>query len=73
MRFDEVELGDEFEYEPDVSLPQVVRFTEATGMKWGRFTDDEFARKEGLPGAILPGIMSQGILVARAGYIRPSS
>ena len=28
-----------------------------------RFLDHEGARKEGLPGAIVPGIMSQGILV----------
>jgi acyl dehydratase len=29
-----------------------------------RFSDHEGARKEGLPGAIVPGVMSQAILVA---------
>ena len=33
-------------------------------MTFARFHDHEEARKEGLPGAIVPGIMSQGILVA---------
>jgi acyl dehydratase len=50
-------------FEPDTSLNNVIAFTEAAG--WGgrgRFTDHEAARKEGLPGAILPGIMSQGFL-----------
>jgi acyl dehydratase len=30
----------------------------------GRFIDHAEARKEGLPGAIVPGVMSQGILAA---------
>ena len=42
-------------------------------MKFGRFTDHEFARKEGLPGAIVPGIMSQGILVAMIHRWAPGS
>ena len=33
-------------------------------MVTGRFVDHEEARAAGLPGAIVPGIMSQGILVA---------
>jgi acyl dehydratase len=33
-------------------------------MVTGRFTDHEEARAAGLPAAIVPGIMSQGILVA---------
>ena len=33
-------------------------------MTFPRFHDHEAARKEGLPGAIVPGIMSQGILAA---------
>jgi hypothetical protein len=63
-RFEDVELGDEFEVAPDVSMEQVRRFGGATGMTWGRFTDHEQARKEGLPGAIVPGVMSQGLLVS---------
>lgn len=63
-RFEDVELGQEFETSPDVSMERIRQFGRATGMTWGRFTDHEEARKEGLPGAIVPGIMSQGLLVA---------
>ncbi len=65
-RFQDIELGDELpEYTPDVSLSAVRSFAEAVGVgRVGRFTDHEKARREGLPGAIVPGIMSQGILTA---------
>jgi acyl dehydratase len=64
-RFEDVEFGEEIEgAAPDVSLANVKRFCEATGMLAGRFTDHEVAKTEGLPQAIVPGIMSQGILVA---------
>jgi len=63
-RFDELEFGDEIETKLDVSMDQVVLFTDATGMKVGRFLDHEAARKEGLPSAIVPGVMSQGLLAA---------
>ena len=63
--FDDVGFGDELdEMKPDVSLDSVKRFTGASGMSFERFTSHEAARKEGLPGAIVPGIMSQGILAA---------
>jgi acyl dehydratase len=63
LRFEDVELGDELpEVHPDVSLEKVRRFCHTTGMTFGRFLDDEAARSEGLPGAIVPGIMSQGLL-----------
>jgi len=63
-RFEEVEFGEELEIAVDVSMERVRRFTHATKMTFGRFTDHEQAKKEGLPGAIVPGIMSQGILAA---------
>jgi hypothetical protein len=63
-RFDDLDFGDEAETRPDVSMEQVTLFTEATGMKVGRFLDHDAARKEGLPSAIIPGIMSQGLLTA---------
>lgn len=64
-RYEDVGFGDDLpEFTPDVSLPNVKRFTVSTGMNFGRFNDHEEARKAGLPGAIVPGIMSQGILVA---------
>ena len=61
----EVELGDELpEERPDVSLETVKRFVVAAQMDFPRFTDHEFAKREGLPGAVIPGIMSQGHLAA---------
>jgi len=63
--FESVEFGEDLpEFEPDISLPNVVRFAKAASMMAERFTDHEEAREAGLPGAIVPGIMSQGILVA---------
>ena len=60
-----MEFGEELPpLEPDVSLENVKRFVRAAGMSFERFTDHEAARREGLPGAIVPGIMSQGILAA---------
>ena len=65
MAIDEVELGDELpEERPDVSLETVRRFVKAAQMDFPRFTDHEHARAEGLPGAVIPGIMSQGHLAA---------
>ena len=65
MRFADVELGDELpETHPDVSLEKVRLFVASADMHLGRFTDHEFARAEGLPGAIVPGVMSQGFLAA---------
>ena len=65
LSFDDVELGDELpESHPLVSLEVVQSFCDTARMNFGRFTDHEQARAEGLPGAIVPGIMSQGLLAA---------
>lgn len=64
-RFDDVELGDELpELRPDVSMEKVRLFCETTRMLHDRFLDHEKAKAQGLPSAIVPGIMSQGILSA---------
>jgi len=64
-RLSDVEFGEELPvFSPDISMKTVKRFTDATRMSWSRFNDHEEARKQGLPGAIVPGIMSQGILAA---------
>ena len=61
----DVTFGEELPvFDPDTSLANVIRFTEAAGWRGPRFTDHEAARKEGLPGALVPGIMSQGFLCA---------
>jgi acyl dehydratase len=65
QRFEDVEFGAELPaFEPDTGLANVQRFARAAGMMAGRFVDHAEARKEGLPGAIVPGVMSQGILAA---------
>jgi hypothetical protein len=60
----DVDFGAELApFEPDTSLAAVRPFAVAVG--WGgggRFQDHEKARKEGLPGALVPGIMAMGFL-----------
>ncbi|MBC8341288.1 MAG: hypothetical protein H8E63_06465 [Proteobacteria bacterium] len=63
--FTDVDFGDELpETLADIRIETVRVFTGAAGMNFGRFNDHEEARKSGLPGAIVPGIMSQGIFAA---------
>ena len=53
------------EYSPDTSLHAARQFAEAAGYAGsGRFEDHEKARAQGLPGALLPGIMGMGFLVS---------
>ena len=49
---------------PDTSLAIASQFAKLVGWGGPRFTDHEGARKEGLPGAMVPGILNQGYLVA---------
>ena len=61
----EVEFGTELpSFAPDTSIAATRRFGQHVGWNTPRFTDHEGARKEGLPGAIVPGVMSQGFLGA---------
>lgn len=65
MRIDEIEIGDELpEERPDVSLETIRRFVRAADMDYPRFTDHEAAKAEGLPGAVIPGIISLSHLAA---------
>lgn len=64
-KLSDVEFGVELPvFEPDTSIANVQRFGEASGWNSPRFTDHEHARGEGFPGALVPGIMSQGFLAA---------
>lgn len=61
--FDSTEPGDELEPVAIALDRDFVRaHAQAMGMDAARFTDDEGARAEGLPGQITPGNMSLGLL-----------
>ena len=61
--FEDIDIGDEIaELDICPTTADVVRFVDVARMQSGRFTDDEYARQEGLPGAIVPGNMSLGFL-----------
>lgn len=61
----EIEFGTELpQTKPDTSLDNVRRFCAAAGWDGPRFTSHEAARELGFSGAIVPGVMSQGILGA---------
>ncbi len=62
---EDVEFGEELPaFDPDTSMNNVRAFVGAAHWTGPRFTDHEAARREGLPGALVPGVMSQGFLAA---------
>ena len=66
MRFEEIEEGDELPHEDLFLSKDAVRaYAVASGIAFPRFTDDEGARREGLPCMIAPGNMSMGLLASR--------
>ena len=74
-RFDDVLEGDELgPVALFLSKDQVRAYARAVDHYFPRFTDDEGARREGLPGMITPGNMSMGLLLvdgwAGAGRVR---
>ena len=70
----DVEFGAEIPtFTPDTSRENVKRFGKFVGWGGPRFTDHEAARKEGFPGALVPGVMSQGFLGAMIHRWAPSS
>jgi acyl dehydratase len=63
-RFEDIEEGDELPTRELFLAKDMVRdYARAAGQWAARFTDDEGARREGLPGMITPGNMSVGLLV----------
>jgi acyl dehydratase len=63
MLYSDVVIGSELgPSEMHLSKDQVRSYARAMGMWVPRFTDDEAARKEGLPGMITPGNMSLAVL-----------
>jgi acyl dehydratase len=69
-----VEFGEDLPvFEPDTSLETVKTFAALVGWGGARFSDHEAAKKEGFPGAIVPGILSQGYLVAMIHHWAPQA
>ena len=63
VSFDDVHEGDELPTrELFLAKDQVRTYAYAANQPGARFTDDEGARREGLPGIITPGNMSMGLL-----------
>lgn len=63
MHYDDVFEGDELgPREMFLSKDQVREYARANDITFPRFTDDEGARAEGLPGMIAPGNMSMGLM-----------
>jgi acyl dehydratase len=63
--FDDVYEGDELDPQTFVHAKERVRaYAKASGIYFPRFTDDEGARREGLPGMITPGNMSMGLIAS---------
>ncbi len=65
--YDRVEVGDELApLEKEISRQAALDFCKVwagpTGPALGRFTDEAAAKKEGLAGPILPGIMSMSLM-----------
>ena len=61
--FTDVDEGDELPVsEIDLTADRIRDYARAAGMWAPRFTDDEAARREGLPGMIAPGNLSMGLL-----------
>ena len=64
-KLSEIEFGEALpSFTPDTSLENVTQFVLAAGWDSLRFTNHEAARAQGLPAALVPGIMSQGFLSA---------
>jgi acyl dehydratase len=63
LYFEDIEEGDELPaLDLLLSKDMVRQYARVANMYVPRFTDDEGARAEGLPGMIAPGVMSMGLL-----------
>ena len=70
----DVEFGAEVTSpDSDTSLSNVRAFADAVGWQAARFQDHERARQEGLPGALVPGIMGVGFLASMIHEWAPSA
>ena len=61
----DVEFGEELPaYLPDTTLKRSAEFASIVGWEGARFSDHEKAKKEGLAGAMVPGILNQAYFSA---------
>ena len=61
----DVEFGEELPaYVPDTTLKRSAEFASIVGWEGARFSDHEKAKKEGLTGAMVPGILNQAYFSA---------
>ena len=61
----DIEFGEELPaYVPDTTLKRSAEFASIVGWEGARFSDHEKARKEGLAGAMVPGILNQAYFSA---------
>ncbi len=73
-QINEVEFGAELPtVTADTSLDNVRSFAAAVGWSGGRFDSHELARKEGLPGALVPGILGIGFFTSMIHNWAPSA
>jgi acyl dehydratase len=74
LYFEDIEEGDELPaIDFFLSKDGVRQFARTAGMYVPRFTDDEGARAEGLPGMIAPGVMSMGFLARMISEWNPAA
>ena len=70
----DVEFGEELPvFNPNTSLENTSAFAKAVGWGGPRFEDHEGARKEGFPGALVPGIMGMGFMTSTIHAWAPSA
>ena len=70
----DVEFGTELpSVDADTSLENVSAFAEAVGWRTARFQDHARAREEGLPGALVPGVMGMGFLTSMINHWAPKA
>ena len=61
----DIEFGEELPaYVPDTTLKRSAEFASIVGWEGARFSDHEKAKKEGLAGAMVPGILNQAYFSA---------
>lgn len=69
--WDQIEVGQELEplVKPEIEKVQLIKYAGASGDFNMIHTDDEIAKKVGLPGRIAHGMLSMGFLAQHAGQI----